>query len=184
MRIGVRFVGKVVNSEGLQIHDEDDARQEGAASQREREQGRTKNEKRSTHHLLSIPPKIPFRIVTSLPPTPPSFFPNPIPIGNSPFSVPTPPTTGPGTFFSFSFSFPSPAFVPPTPAPVPEPPFRDTMVPSVSADLTSQTRTVQSAEPETRRADSDEKARELMVEVWPDIFLMRREEPRSQRLMV
>lgn len=49
--------------------------------------------------------------------------------------------------------------------------------------LTSQQRTVQSAPPLTSRLLSWEKAREYTVAVCPVIFLIRRPEPRSQRLI-
>lgn len=50
---------------------------------------------------------------------------------------------------------------------------------SPPADFTSQHRTVQSAEPETRTLDSAENDKEWIGARWPLIFLIGREEPRS-----
>lgn len=51
------------------------------------------------------------------------------------------------------------------------------------ADFTSQHRTVQSAPPLTRSEDSSLKAREYIEAACPVIFLIRRPEPRSHKLM-
>lgn len=100
--------------------------------------------------LFSLAPSAP------TPASPPTG--DPILIGNSPFSIPTPPTFGP--FASAPFAPTSAPAKLGTPNPV-------TVVDSgsVSADLTSQTRTVQSAAPLTSSALSAENARLFTVAV-------------------